>query len=155
MRRMTEDEIRCALYRGKWATICTVGKENLPYAIEATYFTPDPDLFGFMINPKGTTLANIRENPNVMLKVTFTSPDLSHWMGVSCFGTGTVITDPDMMARGWHQLGQVMDTDYSRAAKAFSRPDKPSPFLGVTIEEKTGRCSRSRNEPIDYHMFNH
>jgi len=52
-----------------------------------------------MVNPKGTTAANVSVNPNVMVKITFTNKNLSRWAGISCFGTGSFIKDNDSNSR--------------------------------------------------------
>nr|WP_320014497.1 hypothetical protein [uncultured Desulfobacter sp.] len=158
MRSMKEEEIRKALSLGKWATICTVGTDMGPYGVEATYFIDVeasdrlPRLC-FMINPRGTTMKNIGISPKVLLKLTLTDRNLKTWIGVSCFGTGRVETDPGAMARGWSLLGQVMGTDYSAAAEKFSRPGKASPMLVVDVEKMTGRCSHRKNLAIDFTLW--
>lgn len=154
MRRMTREEILFALNHGNWASICTVDLYNRPFAIEATYFLPAKDRIGFMINPRGTTLKNIRNNPNVFIKITYASNDLSCWLGASFWGIGKVETDRDEMKLGWAKLEKVMDTDYSRAIEKFSNPDKASPFLEIQVEQMTGQCSCGKNEDIDYNQFN-
>lgn len=153
MRRMTSEESLLALYQGTWASICTVDHDRKPYAIEATYFLSVKDRIGFMINPKGTTIKNIRTNPNVLLKITQASKDLAYWLGVSFRGTGRVVTDKNQMRQGWEKLGKVMSTDYSRAAEKFCNSDKASPFLEIQMEQMTGQCSHGKNEDIDYNLF--
>ena len=91
MRKMTASEMEKAVRSCRWASICTVMPEGKPYAIEATPFF-DGDRICFMINPHGVTAHNIQSNPNVLLKFTQTNPDLSNWLGVSCFGRGALYT---------------------------------------------------------------
>lgn len=140
MRKMTENEINELVLRSNWATICTVTPDGYPYAIEATYFMNGQSL-GFMINPRGCTMCNIVKNSNLLLKITQTNQSLSEWAGVSLFGTGRNITDPNEIQKGWQLLSKVMDTDYSQVAKKFTVPDRPSPYLMCSIAKRTGRCS--------------
>ena len=150
MRRMTEEEIRTALSRANWASICTVGPDMGPYAVEATYFMDDQARVCFMINPRGTTAKNVGQNTKTLVKITLATPELDHWLGVSCFGQGRVETDPGIIARGWEQLGRVMGCDYSAAAEKFAAPGKRSPMLTVAVEAMTGRCSYKKNEAIEF-----
>lgn len=155
MRRMTDEELLTAPDFGKWASICTVTPDNRPYAVEASYFKDDSGNICFMINPRGTTMANIAANPHVLVKITFAGPGVKQWIGVSCFGNGRVETDVDRMIRGWDLLGQAMGDDYSAAAKKFAQPGKPSPMLVVAPEKWTGRCSHKQGEIIDFAWFTH
>ncbi len=153
MRNMTSEEILLTLDHGNWASICTVDEDNAPFAIEATYFLPAENRIGFMINPKGTTMKNISINPKVLLKITFTNKDLSCWLGASFFGTARAVRDSVQMTSGWEKLGKVMNSDYSKAAEKFCRPDTPSPFLEITVDKMTGKCSHRQNEPIEFGVF--
>lgn len=114
--------------------------DGLPYAIEATYFI-DGKYIGFMINPRGRTMQNLKQNPNLLLKVTQASEDLSKWSGVSLFGTGQNITVLSEIQKGWELLGQVMDTDYTKVADKFNNTEQRSPYLRCIISQFTGRCS--------------
>ena len=147
MRPMNPEEIQETLSIGNWASICTVGPNGFPHAIEATPFVDDAQCLCFMINPRGTTLKNIENNPNVLLKFTLTTPDLGRWIGVSCFGKGRVERDPSALARGWELLGRVMDADYAKAAEKFS------PMLVVAVDRMTGRCNYKRDESIDFSLW--
>jgi nitroimidazol reductase NimA-like FMN-containing flavoprotein (pyridoxamine 5'-phosphate oxidase superfamily) len=140
MRKMTEIEINDLVQKSNWATICTVTPEGLPYAVEATYFI-DGDYIGFMINPRGRTMQNLVQNPNLLLKITRTNDDLSEWAGVSLFGTGQNITDSAKIRKGWDLLAIVMNTDYSHVAKKFTETNRLSPYLRCRITRRTGRCS--------------
>lgn len=140
MRKMTESEIDDVIKSSNWATICTVTPEGMPYAVEATFFI-DGQYLGFMINPRGTTMKNLAQNPNLLLKITQTNDDLSKWAGVSLFGTGENITDPVEMKKGWELLGKVMKTDYSKVAEKFTQAERPSPYLRCQITKRTGRSS--------------
>ncbi len=152
MRKMTQEEINQALKQGKWATICSVTPEKSPYAIEATYFLCEEKI-GFMINPKGTTAANVSVNPNVLMKITFTNKNLSIWAGISCFGTGSFVKDKEEILQGWKNLGDIMQTDYSKVAEKFCiNPDR-SPFFRVKIDSMTGRCSAKHDESFDFKIF--
>ena len=141
--------------QGKWATICTVGEDISPYAIEASYFLDDSGRVCFMINPRGTTMTNISQRARVVVKITFTGPGVHPWAGVSCFGTACMETDREVMVRGWDLLGHAMGADYSAAAKKFSAPEKPSPMLAVTPERWTGQCSHKQGESMDFSLFLH
>ncbi len=147
MRNMTASEMKKAVKSCMWASICTVTPEDKPYAIEATPFF-DGDKVCFMINPRGTTARNIQSNPNVLLKFTQTSPDLSNWLGVSCFGLGLFIKEKEDIRRGWKLLGRVMKTDYSKAAEKFSSNPERSPLFCVIVEKMTGRSSAEAGEKI-------
>ncbi len=152
MRNMTEQEIKQALTKGNWATICTVNKDNSPYAVEATYFIGDDQTVGFMINPGGTTLTNIQTNSHVLLKITLADKSLSEWMGISLFGKGVVINDPDKIRQGWELLGNVMNENYEEAAERFYKTPERSPFLSVKVEKMTGKCSIRPGEAINFNM---
>ena len=147
MRNMTASEMKKTVKSCMWASICTVTPEDKPYAIEATPFF-DVNKICFMINPRGTTARNIQSNPNVLLKFTQTSPDLSNWLGVSCFGRGLFMRDKEDIRRGWELLGRVMKTDYSKAAEKFSANPERSPLFCVKVEKMTGRSSAKAAEKI-------
>lgn len=149
MRKMTEQEIRKMIDACNWATICTVSPEQKPYAIEATPFPLEGDV-GFMLNPHGGTRKNIQANKNVLLKYTYTVPDLSAWAGVSCFGQGEFVTDPDVMRRGWESLGEIMNEDLSKAADRFCANPERSPMLLVRVGEMTGQCSAKHDEAMHF-----
>ncbi|AQQ09869.1 putative flavin-nucleotide-binding protein [Sedimentisphaera cyanobacteriorum] len=140
MRKMTETEINELVKNSNWATICTVTPDGLPYAIEATYFI-DGKYIGFMINPRGRTMQNLKHNPNLILKITQASGDLSKWAGVSLFGTGQNITDSDAIRKGWELLGEVMNTDYTTVTEKCNNTEQRSPYLKCTISQITGRSS--------------
>lgn len=76
MRKMTEAEIKEVIDCSNWATICTVTPDCMPYAIEATYFI-DGENIGFMVNPRGRTMQNIKVRPEPLLKITLVEKDLS------------------------------------------------------------------------------
>ena len=141
MRKLKEQEINDIVKKANWATICTASKDGKPYAIEATYFIIDDTEIGFMINPRGQTMKNIAVNPQLLLKVTFASKDLSYWVGVTLFGTGQKVTDPAQIEQGWHLLGKIMKSDYSQALEKFKNAGENSPFLRCRITERTGRGS--------------
>ncbi len=152
MRKMTQKEMKAALEQGKWATICSVTPEKSPYAIEATYFLYEENI-GLMINPKGTTAANISVNPRVLVKITFANKNMSGWAGISCFGTGSFIKNKEEILQGWKKLGNIMQTDYSKVAEKFCiNPDR-SPFFRVRIDSMTGRCSAKPSESFNFKMF--
>ncbi|MFP4533164.1 MAG: pyridoxamine 5'-phosphate oxidase family protein [Desulfobacterales bacterium] len=150
---MIEPEIRQALNLRKWATICTVDANQMPYAVEATYFMPDAGQMNFMINPRGTTVRNIQKNQHVLVKVTLTDPSLSRWAGISVFGKALMERSPEKIRHGWALLGQVMDADYSDAAERFARTPEKSPLFVVEIREMTGRCSAGPGDGIDFKRF--
>ncbi len=152
MREMTSEEMEQALRRCNWATICSVTPHGYPYAIEATPFRMD-GCHCFMINPRGVTWENMRENPHVFLKYTLTNADLSLWAGVSCFGKGEFVIDEAALREGWRLLGEVMGTDYSRAANSFARLKDRSPLFRVEVVKTTGRCSAAKGAPLDLDAF--
>lgn len=86
-------------------------------------------------------MQNLKQNPNLLLKVTQASEDLSKWSGVSLFGTGQNITVLSEIQKGWELLGQVMDTDYTKVADKFNNTEQRSPYLRCIISQFTGRCS--------------
>ena len=141
MRKMTEDEIWDLVTSSNWATICTVTSEGRPYAIEATHFVTGRSL-GFMINPRGRTMRNIKARPDVLLKITRAANDLSSWAGASLFGTARRVVEPDAIAEGWRLLAAVTGADYSKAAEKFTDAGNASPYLLCEITEWTGRCSQ-------------
>lgn len=147
MRKMTQQEILDVIDICSWANICTVGPDNRPYAIEATPFPFDGHV-AFMINPRGTTHENLKTNDNVLLKYTYSENDLSAWAGVSCYGTGEFIRDPDSIYRGWIALGDLLGWDVKKSAERFSKRPEKSPMLLVRISEMTGRCKVKVGEPL-------
>ena len=149
MRAMTPEEMRALIRRCAWATICTVGKDGAPYAIEATPFYTEDDPC-FMINPRGGTWSNMQTNSRVLLKYTLTDASLSFWAGVSCHGQGEFARGAEIMREGWRLLGEVMRTDYSRAAETFARCTDRSPLFRVRVQTTTGRCSVGKNEPLNF-----
>ena len=86
-------------------------------------------------------MQNLKQNPNLLLKITQASGDLSKWAGVSLFGTGQNITDPIEIQKGWELLAKIMNTDYTQVAEKFQNPNMPSPYLCCEITQQTGRCS--------------
>lgn len=140
MRKMTEPEMRALVASCNWATICTVSPEQKPYAIEATPFPLD-NYVAFMINPRGTTCANIQANTNVLLKYNITEPDLAKWAAVSCYGKAKLIADRELLNRGIEQLAQLISPEMAAMAKKFCDRPKPAPLLLVTVTEMTGRCN--------------
>jgi hypothetical protein len=141
MRKLKEQEIGKIVQKSNWATICTASLDGKVYAIEATYFIIDDNTVGFMINPKGQTMKNVAVNPELLLKITVANKNLSYWAGVSLFGTGQKITEPQEIERGWNLLGKIMKTDYSKSLEKFKNAGANSPFLLCRIIERTGRCS--------------
>jgi nitroimidazol reductase NimA-like FMN-containing flavoprotein (pyridoxamine 5'-phosphate oxidase superfamily) len=141
MRKLRPEEIENFVQKSNWATIVTASPDGKPYAIEATYFIINNDTVGFMINPRGQTFINLAVNPQLLLKITIANKDLSYWAGVSLFGTGQKITEPEEIEHGWHLLGKIMKTDYSKALEKFKNAGAGSPFLRCLITERTGRCS--------------
>jgi len=147
MRKMTEQEMLDVIALSNWANICTVGADNRPYAIEATPFPFDGHV-AFMINPRGTTYKNLKTNNNVLLKYTYSELDLSAWAGVSCYGVGEFINDPELIHRGWMEFGEMLDWDVEKAADRFSKNPERSPMFLVKITEMTGRCKAKVGEPL-------
>ena len=147
MRRMTDKEIQETIGKLKWATICTVTSAGQPYAIEATPFYTEKETC-FMINPRGGTWKNLQNNKKVLIKYTLSSPDLTKWAGVSCYGQGRFVEDLESMATGWELLGRVMGCDYSLAAEKFIRIQNRSPLFAVCVESRTGRCSARPGQPL-------
>ncbi len=143
MRKLEQNEINNIVKKSNWATICTSSLSGRVYAIEATYFIIDGQTVGFMINPRGQTMINIAVNPHLLLKITVASKNLSHWAGVSLFGTGQKITEPQEIENGWQLLGKIMKNDYTKAVEKFKNAGTNSPFLKCRITERTGRCSGS------------
>ena len=138
MRKMKQEEIEKILKKQNWATICSVDKECNPYAIEATYFIKEDGSINFMINPKGTTMTNIKLNNNVLLKISRASASLSEWFGISCFGKAFNILDKKEIEEGWNLLGKVMKQDYKAAKEKFAKPSSLSPLLSVKVERISG-----------------
>jgi hypothetical protein len=97
-----------------------------------------------MIHPRGRTMRNIEDRPDVLLKITRAADDLSSWAGVSLFGTAQRVVEPDAIAEGWRLLEAVTGADYSKAAAKFTDGGKASPYLLCEITEWTGRCSHLR-----------
>ncbi len=147
MRELTGEEATALMGRCNWATICTVTAAGLPYAVEATPFTMD-EYICFMINPRGGTWTNLQHSDRVLLKYTLAAADLSFWAGVSCFGRGDFLKDEAALREGWRLLGEVMGTDYSRAAETFARCQERTPLFRVRVEEVTGRCSGPKGESL-------
>ena len=152
MRVMTGEEMNSAIHRCNWATICTATPEGFPYAIEATPFHMD-GYHCFMINPRGVTWKNMQHKTDVLLKYTLTNADLSLWAGVSCFGDGEFVIDAATVREGWRLLGQVMRTDYSRAADTFAGLKDRSPLFLVRLEKMTGRCNAAKNGILNIEAF--
>ncbi len=150
MRKMTPEENQAVIDHLAWASICTVSPEGCPYAIEATPFRLEPDCIGFMINPRGTTQKNLLGRPDVLVKYTYASPDLTDWAGVSCFGTASFCEDQERIALGWKLLGEVLGTDYSKAAERFATGKMASPLCEIRVTEITGRCSARPKEIMPF-----
>lgn len=68
MGKMNQKEIKNFINGHRWATLCTVDPEGKPYAIEFTCFLMDDHVCG-LINPRGTSAKNVKNNPNVCLKM--------------------------------------------------------------------------------------
>lgn len=151
MRAMTDREIQAVLELARWGTICTVSPDHTPYAIEATPYWDGGDIC-FMINPRGLTRRNLDQNPNVLVKMTLASRNLSWWAGVSCMGTGRFDKDPDAILRGFQLLGAVMGADYTAAGEKHYRTPETSPLLRVKTETRTGRCSAAPGELLTAHI---
>lgn len=147
MRAMTDTEIQAVLDQARWGTICTVSPDHTPYAVEATPYWDGGDIC-FMINPRGLTRRNLEQNPNVLVKLTLTGPNLDWWAGVSCMGTGRFDHSPREILKGFGLLGKVMNTDYSRAGQKFAKTPDRSPLLRITIHGRTGRCSAKPGRPL-------
>jgi nitroimidazol reductase NimA-like FMN-containing flavoprotein (pyridoxamine 5'-phosphate oxidase superfamily) len=145
MRAMTEGEIDELVSSAKWASIITVKPDGDPYAIEATPFRIG-DKIGFMINPGGMTRKNTLTNPKVLLKYTFTDKDLRVWAGVSLWGEGDFVKDPEEIQKGWKLLGDLLGEDYSKVSQKFLDHPERSPLFVVDIRERTGRCSAKAGE---------
>jgi nitroimidazol reductase NimA-like FMN-containing flavoprotein (pyridoxamine 5'-phosphate oxidase superfamily) len=147
MRPLSAEEIDVLARRAKWATIVTVRPDGRPYAVEATPFF-DGESVCFMINPAGTTRRNLDRSDRVLLKITYSSRDLSLWAGVTLEGTGAFVLDPGAVARGWRLLGEATGEDYSAAAGKFARTPDRSPLFAVKVESVSGRCSARAGEPL-------
>lgn len=148
MRAMTEPEMEEVIQGAKWVTICTVDSNGSPYAVEATPFVLDDGRICCMINPRGGTWRNLQHSNKVLLKYTITTPELSPWIGVSCFGTGAFEQNTYMIREGWEKLGKIMNQDYSTAANSFCKIPQRTPLFTVTVTEKTGRCSAKADENL-------
>ena len=146
MRKMTPEEIRRVIHRSAWAVICAVSPDKEPCAIEATPFSQGEDIC-FMINPRGAIHRCLSENDRVLVKFTWTGPNLNPWAGVSCMGRGEFDPDPEARRQGWLELGRIMGADYSRAAETLNKPNR-SPLLRVRVRSMTGRCSAQAGEPF-------
>lgn len=149
MRKMTEQEMLEVISISNWVNICTVSPDNRPYAIEATPFPFDGHV-AFMINPRGTTYRNLLTNKNLLLKYTYSKPDLSAWAGVSCYGEGEFIHDPDLIHRGWMEFGELLKWDLRKSADRFSKNPERSPMLLARISEMTGRCKAKPGEAMHF-----
>ena len=149
MRAMTQEEMDAVICKCKWATICTVSPEGVPYAIEATPFYMD-GCHCFMISPNGGTWKNLQHNSRVLLKYTLTSKNLDFWVGVSCHGVGEFVKGEASLREGWRLLGEVMGADYSRAADTFARCRERTPLFQVRVENVTGRCSAAKDAPLAF-----
>jgi len=147
MRRMTSKEIDLVLKQVKWATICTISPENLPYAIEATPYLENSDIC-FMVNPRGQTWKNLQINPSILIKATLADSFLAWWAGVSFAGAGHFDSNREAIQRGFQLLGKVTGSDYSAAGRKHAENAERSPLLRVSIREKTGRCSLAKNESL-------
>ncbi len=147
MRKMTDEEIACVIQKSNWASICTASPAGEPYAVEATPFYYGEDTC-FMINPRGGTWRNMQTSKKVLVKYTIAAQDLRGWIGVSCFGHGRFITNPEEIREGWRLLGLVMGQDYSSAADKFCRNMERSPMFAVRVHTRTGRCSAPKSGPL-------
>ncbi|MDR2387362.1 MAG: hypothetical protein LBE80_07255 [Deltaproteobacteria bacterium] len=147
MKTLTSDEIIAITKKALWATIITVRPDGVPFAIEATPFYTETETC-FMINPNGGTGKNLKSSDHVLLKYTFTTKDLSDWMGISCLGSGRFVHDPLEIRRGWELLGQVMKQDFSWAADKFCKTPERSPMMAVKVHSRTGRCSGKNGESL-------
>lgn len=62
-------------------------------------------------------------------------------------------SSPERIRQDWELLGEVMNADYSKAAKKFAQISEKSPLLSVGFQELTRRCSAEPREKIDFKMF--
>ncbi|MDR1051667.1 MAG: hypothetical protein LBP95_11475 [Deltaproteobacteria bacterium] len=147
MRAMTHEEMVMVTRRAKWATIITVRPDGVPYAIEGTPFETETEIC-FMINPNGGTSKNLKGSTHVLLKYTFASDDLEHWMGVSCLGSGRFVRDKKEIVEGWRLLGDVIGVDYSEQGRRFGAAPERSPMMAVKVISRTGRCSSRPGESL-------
>ncbi|MDL2260221.1 hypothetical protein LJB99_05040 [Deltaproteobacteria bacterium OttesenSCG-928-K17] len=149
MRKMTEEEIERVVASCRWATICVATEGDYPYAIEATPFTIGGDTC-FMINPRGGVRKGLRQTGGVLLKYTLASPDLEDWIGVSCFGRGRFIDEPEQVREAWAALGRALrqEAAYSKVADRYDSDGRASPLFAVTVENRTGRCSAKAGERL-------
>jgi len=68
MRKITDQEAKLLLKDFCWGTLCSVTLNGNPYAIEFSYFTDSNRIYA-IINPRGQTAKNIKQNPNICFKI--------------------------------------------------------------------------------------
>ena len=145
MRKMNQKEIKNLINRHRWATLCTVDPEGKPYAIEFTCFLMDDHVCG-LINPRGTSAKNVKNNPNVCLKMCRTDGLCRQFQAVSCFGIGEFVDDRQTIARAWDLLESRLNLPegtYKGQKEKFMDKRKKSPLFRMKPQKMTGVTSVS------------
>jgi len=141
---MKPEEIEAVLERCEWGTLCTVDKENEPYATEYCFDYHEGAIWVVM-NPYGVAAKNINHNPHVLFKV-IDFQKVDHWWAISCFGRAEFLRTFDAVKKGFKLLERKLKLEEGRFDKYVEKfRDKPenSPTLRISIEKKTGRCEKA------------
>lgn len=148
MRKMKKSEIDDFINNHTWATLCTVGAEGNPYAVEFNYFLMDGYICG-LIKPSGATAKNIEHNANVCLKMCKTDDSCREYLAVSCFGRGEFVQDIEGVVKGWDLLEQRLKLPkgtYAKYKEKFMNKKNKYPLFRLKPEKKTGITSFSQKE---------
>ncbi len=146
MRKMTSKEIKQFINAHTWATLCTVGAERQPYAVEFSYFMLNGCICG-LIKPNGMTAKNISSNPNVCLKMCRTDESCRKFTAISVFGKGEFVQEEDGVIKGWDLLEERLKLPkgaYAKFKEKFINKAnkypmfrvKPAKITGVTTAQK-------------------
>jgi nitroimidazol reductase NimA-like FMN-containing flavoprotein (pyridoxamine 5'-phosphate oxidase superfamily) len=142
MRKITNQEAQLLLKEFCWGTLCSVTFKVNPYAIEFSYFTENNKIYA-VINPRGQTAENIKQNPNICFKVCDTDKKNAKYRAISCFGTAK-FTSPDSQEKiifAWKKLAVALgrnENAFKAVWNRFSLSEKPLPLLEITINKITG-----------------
>ncbi len=142
MRKMTESESIKLRKEYCWGTLCTVSKDNFPYAIEFSYFVKNEKIYA-IINPRGETAQNLANNANVCFKICDTDKKNMKYRSISCFGTAKYAppeTQEDII-QAWKDLAVALgrkETGFKFAWERFTPAGKQLPLLEKSINKITG-----------------
>lgn len=140
MRKMSQKEIKQFVDTHTWATLCTVGADGYPYAIEFSHFMLNGYICG-LIKPSGLTAKNISNNPNICLKMCKTDDSCKNFTAVSIFGKGEFVHDDEGILNGWDLLEKKLklpEGHYAKFKERFIKKKNKYPMFRMKPEKMTG-----------------